>query len=40
VVGVVVTGRVLGERPYPDGLSDLGGGGDFHDTLVQVEPIR
>jgi len=20
-----------------DGLSDLGGGGDFHDTLVQVE---
>jgi anaerobic selenocysteine-containing dehydrogenase len=24
----------------PDGLSDLGGGGDFHDTLVQVEPIR
>jgi anaerobic selenocysteine-containing dehydrogenase len=24
----------------PDGLSDLGGGGDFHDTLVQVELIR
>jgi anaerobic selenocysteine-containing dehydrogenase len=22
----------------PDGLSDLGGGGDFHDTLVEVEP--
>jgi hypothetical protein len=40
VVGVLVTRRVLGERPHPDGLSDLGGGGDFHDTLVQVELIR
>jgi len=23
-----------------DGVSDLGDGGDFHDTLVQVEPVR
>jgi hypothetical protein len=22
-----------------DGLSDLGGGGDFHDTLVQAELV-
>ena len=22
-----------------DGLSDLGGGGDFHDTLVEVKPL-
>ena len=24
----------------PDGLSDLGGGGDFHDARVQVEKLR
>jgi anaerobic selenocysteine-containing dehydrogenase len=23
----------------PDGLSDLGGGGDFHDALVQVQAV-
>jgi anaerobic selenocysteine-containing dehydrogenase len=24
----------------PDGLSDLGGGGDFHDARVQVKKLR
>ena len=34
-----VTGGSSANALTADGLSDLGGGGDFHDTLVEVEPL-
>jgi hypothetical protein len=40
MVGVAHARRIVGEALTPDGLSDLGGGGDFHDARVQVEKLR
>ena len=44
MTGIKVVSRMMGLilaamaiQFTADGLSDLGGGGDFHDTLVQVE---
>jgi hypothetical protein len=37
-VGLTQSGRVIGQ--YSHGLSDRGGGGDFHDTLVEVAQLK
>jgi hypothetical protein len=39
-VGISYAGRIVRNALTPDGLSDFGEGGDFHDARVPVENLR